>query len=209
MKDDYIKTGRTTHKIETRSNILKNAQYFLNNGLEFSLEDVAKKSGISRATIYRYFSNVDILAAEAGLDVNSKSPETLFEGLQGETLEDKILGIQDYYNTLAIDHEKLFRKYISAVLDSSTSTPKRGARRKKALQLVLENTNYTPKEKEDLSNLLTILMGIEPLIVTKDVCGLNNRESTELMKWGLVLLLKGFISSKNINSQLPTKPKVH
>lgn len=196
MKDDYIKTGRTNQKIETRSNILMNAQYFLNNGLEFNLEDIAKRSGISRATIYRYFSNVDILAAEAGLDVNTKKSETICENLKGKTLEDKIVEIQDYYNTLALDHEKLFRKYISAVLDSSTPTPKRGARRKKTLQLVLESTNYTPKEKEDLSNLLTILMGIEPLIVTKDVCGLNNSESTKLLKWGLELLLKGFISSK-------------
>ena len=196
MKDDYIKTGRTNQKIETRSNILMNAQYFLNNGLEFNLEDIAKRSGISRATIYRYFSNVDILAAEAGLDVNTKKSETICENLKGKTLEDKIVEIQDYYNTLALDHEKLFRKYISAVLDSSTPTQKRGARRKKTLQLVLESTNYTPKEKEDLSNLLTILMGIEPLIVTKDVCGLNNSESTKLLKWGLELLLKGFISSK-------------
>ena len=196
MKDDYIKTGRTNQKIETRSNILMNAQYFLNNGLEFNLEDIAKRSGISRATIYRYFSNVDILAAEAGLDVNTKKSETICKNLKGKTLEDKIVEIQDYYNTLALDHEKLFRKYISAVLDSSTPTPKRGARRKKTLQLVLESTNYTPKEKEDLSNLLTILMGIEPLIVTKDVCGLNNSESTKLLKWGLELLLKGFISSK-------------
>lgn len=196
MKDDYIKTGRTNQKIETRSKILINAQYFLNNGLEFNLEDIAKRSGISRATIYRYFSNVDILAAEAGLDVNTKTSKSIFENLKGQTLEKKILEIQDYYNTLALDHEKLFRKYISAVLDASTPTPKRGARRKKTLQLVLENTNYTPKEKKDLSNLLTILMGIEPLIVTKDVCGLNNTESTELMKWGMKLLLDGFISSK-------------
>jgi len=199
MNNDYIKTGRTNQKIETRSKILVNAQYFLNNGLEFNLEDIAKRSGISRATIYRYFSNVDILAAEAGLDVNTKSSETIFENLKGRTLEQRILEIQDYYNTLAIDHEMLFRKYISAVLDSSTQTPKRGARRKKTLQLVLEKTNYTHKEKKDLSNLLTVLMGIEPLIVTKDVCGLNNSDSTELMKWGMELLLKGFISSKKNN----------
>ena len=43
MKDDYIKRGRTNQKIETRSNILMNAQYFLNNGLEFNLEDIAKE----------------------------------------------------------------------------------------------------------------------------------------------------------------------
>jgi AcrR family transcriptional regulator len=196
MNEKYVKTGRTNQKLETRNKILVSAQYFLNKGFEFNLEDIANKTGISRATIYRYFSNVDILAAEAGLDVSTKSPETIYENLKGNIIEDKIFEIQDYFNTLAIDHENLFRKYISAVLDSSTSSLKRGARRKKTLQLVLSETNYTPKEKEDLSNLLTIYMGIEPLIVTKDVCNLNNKESIELMKWGMKLLLKGFMDSK-------------
>ena len=196
MKDNYINTGRTNQKLETRNKILINAQYFLNHGLEFNLEDIAKRTGVSRATIYRYFSNADILAAEAGLDVSTKSPESICENLKGKTIDNKILGIQDYYNTLALDHEKLFRKYISAVLDTSTLTPKRGARRKKTLQLVLEKTNYTHNEKEDISNLFTILMGIEPLIVTKDVCGLNNSESKKLLKWGMELLLKGLSSSK-------------
>ncbi|WP_461302899.1 TetR/AcrR family transcriptional regulator [Aureisphaera sp.] len=182
--------------METRNKILASAQYFLNRGLEFNLEDIANRTGISRATVYRYFSNIDILAAEAGLDVSTKSPETICENLKGNNLENKIIEIQDYFNTLALDHENLFRKYLSAVLDSSTSSLKRGARRKKTLQLILEDTDYTQKEKEDLSNLLTIYMGIEPLIVTKDVCNLNNKESIELMKWGMKLLLKGFMDSR-------------
>ncbi|WP_422082488.1 TetR/AcrR family transcriptional regulator [Ulvibacterium sp.] len=193
MKDNYLKTGRTNQKTETRSKILISAQYFLNNGLKFNLEDIAKKTGISRATVYRYFSNVDILAAEAGLDVNTKSPETIYENLEGTDLEDRVLEIQNYYNTLTIDHEKLFRKYLSTILGATASTQKRGARRKKTLRLVLEKTNFTPEEKENLSNLLTILMGIEPLIVTKDVCGLDNQKSIELMKWGIQLIFKGLI----------------
>lgn len=196
MKDNYINSGRTNQKIETRGKMLISAQYFLNKGLAFNLEDIAKRTGVSRATIYRYFSNVDVLAAEAALDVSTKSPVTIFKNLHGKTIEDKVLEIQDYYNTLATNHEKLFRKYLSTVLDSGTSTQKRGARRKKTLQLILENTNYTSKEKRDLSNLLTILMGIEPLIVTKDVCGLSDDESFELLKWGMELLLKGFNGSK-------------
>ena len=196
MSKNYVKTGRTNQKLETRSKILVSAQYFLNNGLEFNLEDIAKRTGISRATVYRYFPNVDILAAEAGLDVSTKSPQTIFENLKGTNMENKVLEIQDYFNTLAIDHEKLFRKYLSSVLGLNTSTPKRGARRKKTLQLLFEETNFTNKEKENLTNLFTLLMGIEPLVVTKDVCGLNNRESVELMKWGMKLLFKGLIASK-------------
>lgn len=45
-------------------------------------------------------------------------------------------------------------------------------------------------------------MGIEPIIVTKDVCGLNNAESKELLKWGMELLLKGFSFEKKNKSSL-------
>ncbi|WP_339709428.1 TetR/AcrR family transcriptional regulator [uncultured Kriegella sp.] len=196
MNESYVNSGRTNQKLETRSKILVSAQYFLNNGLEFNLEDIAKRTKISRATVYRYFPNVDILAAEAALDIIPKSPEIICKNLKGTSMEDKALEIQDYYNTLVIDHEKLFRKYLSTVLDLNISTPKRGARRKKTLQLLFEQTNFTNKEKEDLSNLFTILMGIEPLVVTKDVCGLNNKESIELMKWGIKLLCIGFMDSR-------------
>ena len=195
MNKRYLNSGRTNQKLETRNRILVSAQYYINKGLEFNLEDIAKKTGISRATIYRYFSNIDILAAEAGLDFSTESPENLFNNLKGNEIHDKILEIQDYYNKLALDHENLFRKYISVVLDSNTSTIKRGARRTMTLKMALEETNFTQKEKENLSNLFTILMGIEPLIVTKDVCNLNNKDSIELMKWGINLIFKGLEAS--------------
>jgi len=196
MNNKYIDSGRTNQKLETRSRILDSAQYYLNNGLEFNLEDIAKRTGISRATVYRYFSSADVLAAEAGLDVSTQSPESIYQNLQGTNIEEKVLEIQDYYNALTLDNENLFRKYISAVLDTSTPTSKRGARRKKTLELVLKDTSFTRKERKDLSNLLTLFMGMEPYIVTKDVCGLNNEESSHLLKWGVSLIFKGFIDSK-------------
>ena len=197
MTQKYINTGRTNQKLETRKLILRTAQIFLNKGLDFNLEDIAKEAGISRATVYRYFSNLDVLAAEAGLDISTKDPNEIYENLKGKDLEKKVLEIQHYYNNLAVDHEKLFRKYISTVLDSNTSAPKRGARRKKTLELVLEDSNFSRDEKQKLSNLLTIFMGIEPLIVAKDVCGLNNNESIELMEWGMKLLFKGLSMLKD------------
>lgn len=196
MSNTYVDSGRTNQKLETRSKILLSAQYYLNNGLEFNLEDIAKKTGISRATVYRYFSNVDILAAEAALDVSTISPETVYQDLKGEEIQERVLEIQDYYNTLTLDNENLFRKYLSAVLDTTTPTAKRGARRKKTLALALEETNFTDKEKRDLANLLTLFMGMEPFIVTKDVCGLDNTESSELLKWGIRLLFRGLVNSK-------------
>lgn len=196
MKKEYVKSGRINQKLETRKKILTSAQYFINKGLEFTLEDVAKKSGISRATIYRYYSKIEILAIEAGLDLNVKSPEAIIENLKTKNIEELIFGVQNYYNMLAIDHENAFRKYLSTSLASDSSEIKRGARRKITLQLALENSSIHIKEREKLVNLLTILMGIEPLIVSKDVLGLNDNQSLEIMKWGMKLILKGYFESE-------------
>ena len=197
MKEKYTQTGRVNQKLETREQILVSAQYFLNKGIDFTLEDVAKKANISRATIYRYYSNKDILANEVVLDIKTRNPEDLYNDIKGKNTEEMILDTQDYYNTLAIDHEKAFRKYLSTIITSNPLEMKRGARRKKTLQLILKDSNLTKKEKTDLANFLTIIMGIEPLIVAKDVAGLNNEESKKLMNWGMKLILKGFFDNKN------------
>ena len=196
MKEQYTQTGRINQKLETREQILLSAQYFLNNGIDFTLEDVAKKANISRATIYRYFSNKDVLANEVVLDIRTKTPESLFEEIKEKDIKQMILAIQDYYNNLAIDHEPAFRKYLSTIITSNPLEKKRGARRKKSLRLALKNSDYTTSEQEDLSNLLTILMGIEPLIVAKDVAGLNNKKAKEILKWGVLLIMKGFHDNK-------------
>ena len=190
MNNDYVNTGRINQKLETRNKILDSAKYFLSRGDSFNLEDVAEHTGISRATIYRYFSNIELLTSEAVLDLSTKKPETLYDELSGKTIEEMILGVQDYFNSLAIDHEAAFRKYLSTTLSSDSSKIIRGARRKKTLQLILQTAKIPHKEKENIANLLTLLMGIEPLIVTKDVCGLDSRASKLLMRSGIELILK-------------------
>lgn len=195
MNNEYLQSGRTNQKIETRAKILNTAQLFLKKEQAFSLEDVAQKTNISRATIYRYYSNIDILITEAALDIQTKEPETVAKDLEGKSKNEQLIGVQHYFNKLAIDHENAFRKYLSNAIQS-TSKIKRGARRKKTLELILKDTNYNSKTKEDISNLLTMLMGIEPLVVAKDVCGKNNDEAIALMQWGLELILKGLATEQ-------------
>ena len=202
MKKEYIQTGRINQKLETRGKILESAKQLVGQGIDFNLEDVANKAEISRATIYRYYPNVEILSYEVGIDLGTKSPEDIIEDLKDRSLHDMILGIQDYYNEHAVSNENAFRKYLSAVL-TSASEKKRGARRNKTLQLALMKSKLSPKEKKDMVYLLAILMGIEPLIVAKDVSGLDNKEFKELMSWGMKLLLKGFFEGKEDKTDLP------
>lgn len=206
MKREYIQTGRINQKLETRAKILESAKQLVRQGIDFNLEDVANTAEISRATIYRYYPNLEILSYEVGIDIGTKSPEDIIEDLKDCSLNDMILGIQNYYNEHAVNNENAFRKYLSAVL-TSASEKKRGARRNKTLQLALMKSELNPKEKKDLVNLLAILMGIEPLIVAKDVSGLDNKEFKELMSWGMNLLLKGFFEGKGDKTDLPQGPQ--
>ncbi|MAP54505.1 TetR/AcrR family transcriptional regulator [Altibacter sp.] len=196
MTKHHITSGRINQKLETRNKILASAQYFINKGLEFTLEEVAKKSGISRATMYRYYSNIDILVNEAGLNINTRSPESIIEEWKDTDLETKILGIQSYYNTLAIDHESAFRKYLCSVLAADAAEIKRGTRRTKTLELVFEQTDIHKNDRDKLVTVLTMLMGIEPLIVAKDVSGLNDDQSMDIMAWGAQLLLQGYFAQQ-------------
>lgn len=195
MKKDYIQTGRINQKLETRHKILESAKQLVRKGIDFNLEDVANNAEISRATIYRYYPNLEILSYEVGIDIGTKTPEDIIEDLKDCSLNDMLMGIQNYYNEHAVNNENAFRKYLSAVL-TSASEKKRGARRNRTLQLALMKSDLRPKEKKDLVHLLAILMGIEPLIVAKDVSGLDNQEFKELMSWGMKLVLKGFFDGK-------------
>ncbi len=194
MNKDYIHTGRANQKLETRNKILKAALSFINKGQSFNLEDVAKKSGVSRATIYRYYSNVEILAAEASIFVFTITPEEIIAKYKHKDIKKTILGIQDYFNQLTLNNENAFRKYLSIAIVANQTEIKRGARRKKALELALLDYKLTPKKKKELINILTLFMGIEPVIITKDVSSLTNEQSLNVLKKGLESVLDQYLS---------------
>ena len=199
MKSISLNEGRINQKIKTRVRIVNAAKDILSKNRNTSLEEVAQKAKVSRATIYRYFPNLDLLCTEASLDIHYQSPDALFEEVKDKTLENRIYYIQNYYNQLAQDHELIFRRYLSAVLNESITSKKkiRGARRVEAMDLILNSSKneMSKKDLKRLKNIASILMGIDSLIVAKDVCGLTNKEANETLKWGIEMILKGIQSN--------------
>ncbi|MGV3603101.1 MAG: TetR/AcrR family transcriptional regulator [Dyadobacter fermentans] len=163
----------------------------------FTLEEVAKELNISRATIYRYYSNVDMLCAEATLSLRVKQQEDFLEDVKDMTLKDSLVYVQKYFNMLAYVHETGFRKYLSVVLDESvkkgSAAPLRGARRPAALDAVMRRhaDRIGPENYIRLKQIVTTLSGVEPMIANKDVNGLSNEQSDELLEWAVTMILKG------------------
>lgn len=199
MKENYFASGRQAQKQKTRQNILQATQRLTERGQDFSLEDVAKEASISRATVYRYYSNIEVLSIEAGLEINTLSPEEVYKKSKADNLITTVLNIQDYYNQLGIDHETMFRKYLSVALNPSFPLTERGARRVKTLSMAFHNNlnDLEKKEKLALIHSATALMGMEALIVAKDVCGLNNQQAKKTLRWGLEKLLNSVCQPDN------------
>ncbi|WP_296703836.1 TetR/AcrR family transcriptional regulator [Algoriphagus sp.] len=197
MIKSEINKGRVKQKLQTRLEILQAAKELMQKEKKITLEDVAKKAKISRATMYRYFSNIDLLFTEATLDLHHKTSEQIFEDVKDLPFAEKILYIQKHYFDLAQENETVFRRYLAAVLSESivSNEPLRGARRMKSLNLALEN--YKGILNEDtfnkLINTTSVLTGIDSLITCKDVCNLDNEESYETLKWAMEMILKGII----------------
>jgi AcrR family transcriptional regulator len=205
MKNSQIQSGRVKQKQETRNGILSAAQELFESNPSFSLEDVARKMGISRATIYRYYSNVDLLCSEAALSLRVKQPADFVEDVKDMNLLQSLHHVQNYYNHLAQLHENSYRKYMSVVLAESIKPEKtvslRGARRPAALQAIIEPYQETIGADHviKLRQIITVLSGIEPMIANKDVNGLSSEESSELLSWALEAIVKGIGLDKETN----------
>ena len=143
MSEKYIDTGRKKQKLKTRTKIIACAQSFVTKGKKFSLEDIAKEAGLSRATIYRYYSNVELLAEEAGLDLDIESPEEIYNQVRELATKDKILKTQEFFNQFTLRNEAALRRFLSVVIAGEEPESKRGARRSRSLELVLKaNDRY-------------------------------------------------------------------
>ena len=195
MKDQFLKEGRINQKLQTRSEILKSAQVLLNKERQITLEKVAEHAGISRATIYRYFSNIELLTTEALLHTHFLRPDELQKKVEGMSMEETVHALQQHYNVISQEHELVFRRYLSVTLKESIISKKklRGARRVEALKLALKPFEglLSKEDHKRLIHISTLLMGIDALLVCKDVCELNNDEANELLEWALDLILAG------------------
>jgi AcrR family transcriptional regulator len=197
MENANLTSGRIRQKLETRNKILETAQMLLEKKAIVSLEEVAREMNISRATIYRYYSNVDMLCAEATLTLQVKHHDNFIEEVRDLSLPDSLVYVQQYFNMLAQVHETAFRKYLSVVLDESVKKSSevtlRGARRPAALEVVMRPyaQQIGAENYDKLKQIVTTLCGIEPMIANKDVNGLSNEESNALLEWALKMILKG------------------
>ncbi|MGO7590569.1 TetR/AcrR family transcriptional regulator [Rhizobium leguminosarum] len=185
---------RVNQKRRTRVELLRAAREIIEKGGHPSVAEVADLAGISRATAYRYFSTPDEIIREAVLDGVAdviKIPPArndMGDAEVGHRLDDLVSQVFK----MVIDNEGVFR----ALLGSSAAGQaqvRRGGRRIVWLKEAMSPLQATmpPKNFQRLLHALSLAVGIEALVVMRDICELEPKEAEKVLRWTAKTLLAG------------------
>ncbi|MEX0343485.1 MAG: TetR/AcrR family transcriptional regulator [Rhizobiaceae bacterium] len=176
--------------------LLASARRLMVDGGELTLARVADDAMISRATVYRYFSDPATLAAEAMLDFEVVPTVELLEGL--DDVRERVHKVATYYLDLSREHESVFRQFIAKTMEVWQKQPDvefRGARRLAAFIEALEpvQAQMEKNELEDLAMRLSMTTGMEQHIILDDILRVDHATGDRLLAGMVEALLDRYL----------------
>jgi AcrR family transcriptional regulator len=192
---DEVATGRVNQKRRTRQALLDAALALSESGVEPSLQDVAERALISRATAYRYFTSVEALLHEAYLERFVQTIEA--SAVAGEDPVDAIGRAAESVNRLLLQDEVgmhvIERSFMQVWLDNAADArPPRAARRVKFIEPILAKLadRLDAPARRRLRTALTLVMGVEAVLSMRDVGGASVEETIDAGTWAARALVK-------------------
>jgi AcrR family transcriptional regulator len=197
MSRGTLDSGRSNQKLRTRQDLLSAARGLMERGETLTIDRVAELARVSRATVYRYFPNVKAMLAEVPLDAAVQTPDQVFPDAEG-TAEDRVVRAVNYVFDYAAENESSFRTFLSAVLEEGqrigedSGASLRGGRREGLLKRALQGCapGLASSRRRRLITALSLMTGIEALMVTRDVLGREAREGRAAAEWAARVLVR-------------------
>lgn len=187
---------RSGQRQRTRAALVQAAVEAVRKGQTPTVEEAAEAAGVSRATAYRYFGSQQALLLEVSLEgMNAAPASTIGEGPVEARLDAAVRGLVG----MAWEHEPYLRTFLMLSLERWLQARKSGAegypvrkgRRLAWLERALEPLrSLTPRQDRRLRVALSMLCGVEAMIVAKDVCGCTQREAEDASRWAAQVLLQ-------------------
>jgi AcrR family transcriptional regulator len=194
---------RIQQKGRTRRALLAAAVDLVTAGAQPTVAEVADAALVSRRTAYRYFPTQEQMLVEAALegvrDIMSRAIEG--DGDAHPDVEDVEARLDRAVKALqrsAVANEQLLRTMIRLTVTSppvAAADPpvrKRGYRRIEwiALALAPVKRKLGKRRYERLVSALAMCVGIEALIVLRDLRGLDEADAQEVSRWAARTLLR-------------------
>lgn len=179
---------RSNQKQRTEEAITSAAWDLMAEGGEISLALVADRAKVSRATVYRYYSDPVLLTLGAASKLDPPLCEESLEDLT--SIQSRVRAVARFYFEISYKHVAQFRSILAASMHPSVEEcnatqrcPQRLAAIHEALKPVC--ISMDPVEFDALVNRIAMITGMEQLILFDDVFGKNLEVGYQLQE-GLI-----------------------
>jgi AcrR family transcriptional regulator len=188
--------GRSQQKQRTRKDLLDAAARLVREGQRPSLDDVAEAALVSRATAYRYFPSIEALLLEASVHVVAPDAGVLDNASPTDPV-DRLCKVDQAFETMIRENEAPLRLMLARILEHSvrgeaaSELPARQNRRSPLIETALapSRAGLAPANFDKLVSALSIVIGTESFVVTRDVLGLSDEEAAEVRRWAIAALV--------------------
>ncbi|CAA9405568.1 MAG: hypothetical protein AVDCRST_MAG51-1120, partial [uncultured Ramlibacter sp.] len=192
---------RANQKQRTRQALVEAASELVRSGQDPTLAEVAERAKVSRATVYRYFPTPESLLIEAAQVNPAAEPvEQWLRALDVDDPAERLRGLLSTFNKVVLAEQVTLRTALRAYLDTSlehhrrgeTNTTVREGRRTRWLDEILApvRRQLTPAKWRRLKAALSLTLGIEAIVVQKDVCQASDSETLATLDWAAQVLLR-------------------
>ncbi len=183
----------------TRKALVDATTALLDDGRQPTIEEVAARAAVSRATAYRHFPGIDDLLWQAFIERTITSVTDTFAGCGNdvarrvERCEEVINGflLSDPVGTRAFERSTLQRW-----LDHGPESAERPARRLSYIdEALVPLSGLDPELVVRLRNSLAVVMGTQATIALTDVCGLDPDAAQHVTGWIAQTLVRATLES--------------
>jgi AcrR family transcriptional regulator len=177
-------------KLRTRRAIIEAAADLVRENQTPTVAEAAERALVSRATAYRYFPSQQSLLVELQAEATQPSPDEVLAGI-GDDVAARAEAISRAITRMVLADEALFRNQmrISQELwfsrDGDLSVPVREGRRMAWIDAALAPAAGQASERVTarLRSALAAVVGVEPVISLRDVCGLSPQDTEDCLAW--------------------------
>lgn len=191
-RQEVTSPGRERQKSRTRRALVAAAVELVRAGRNPTVAEVAEAAEVSRATAYRYYPTQDVLLAEVALFAIGGPLVPGEEADSSLAAPEAIARLVRRVGEWAYDNEPALRTAFRLSLDPSSGF-RRPAHRVGWIADALADVKgeVDPRTFERLSGALTLLLGIDPVVVMSDIANAPREEALETLEWTARTLVQG------------------
>lgn len=185
----------TNQELRTRKDLLLAAARLTKAGRRPSMDEVAREAMVSRATAYRYFSDIEMLLAETPADAAMPNPDELFRNHPSTDPEERVDEAEACVHQVMYENEAQLRIMLAHQIThilSDNAVPSRQNRRGPLIEAALApaRRRFRDADYARLRIALAMFFGPESMIVARDVLRIDSATARRAKSWAVRALVR-------------------